>query len=121
MSILSFEKEFKEYFKELNTPLKVFLAKEYRKSNRNSYYGFFDDFLLKYGIVSFNSVPFVDGPKFIPYLNCREKNIFNLSGGMTDITKMPHTLLEANRLIAKYLIDKLNATSVNTYENWSEY
>ena len=121
MSTTSFEKEFKEYFKELNTPVKIFLDKNYRKSNSKSYYNFFDDFLFSYGIVSFNADPLLtDSPKYKPYLNCREKNIFNLEQSRTYLTNVPISLSKSNKLIAEFLIDKLNTTPLSKFENWSD-
>lgn len=119
MSIISFEKEFKEYFKELDTPLKVFLNEKYRKSKYENYFVFFDDFLFSYGIVSFNAIPYEDNSKYMPYVNCQENNIFDLDRGITDLSKKAHALSQSNGIIAKFLINKLSITPLSKFENWS--
>ncbi len=117
----TFEKEFKEYFKELQTPLKVYLRKKYRESNSKDYFSFFDDFLSNYGVLAFDGAALYTSSKYRPYINCSKKNIFDLeSDERIYLSDDPHNLSECHKLVAKFLIKKINLLSVEDFENWRE-
>lgn len=72
----SFEKVILEYLNSDKSAVADFIRTSFSKSDCIAYKTFLDDFLLKRGIISFNSIPDGKGNKFMPYLNCAEKNIF---------------------------------------------
>lgn len=117
----TFEKEFKEYFIELQTPLKVYLNKKYTESNSKDYFSFFDNFLSNYGVLAFDGASLYSTPKCRPYINCSKRNIFNLaSDERIYLSDDSHNLTECHKIIAKFLIKKINLLSVEDFENWCE-
>lgn len=118
MTTTSFEEEFQEFFKKLDTPLKKYINEHYNKSSKKKYSSFLKVFLLDFGIYAFDSFPYNFDSKYTPFINCQEKNIFNLKEGITDLTNKPLPIRESERKVAEFLIEQFNKTPLRTFKNW---
>jgi len=116
----TFNKTFKTEFFDKKSEVSIFFENEFKKTKRINYYGFFDDFLLKYGIHAFDIEQDYDSGKYIPYLNFRPKNIFNEDKTSLDLSDKPKNHSECELLIAKYLISKLLLVDLNVFLNWEK-
>jgi hypothetical protein len=113
-----FNKEMQNYFNSNNSLVAEFLRTKFKESHRQNYNGFFDDFLFTYGIISFNSVPILNGKQYIPSLTCSKNNIFREEKGLTELSKEPKTLLECEKIFAQYFISRFNDINLSYFTNW---
>lgn len=65
----TFNKTFKNNFFDKKNEVSLFFENEFKKTKKDNYHGFFDDFLLKYGIHAFDFEQDYDSGKYIPYMN----------------------------------------------------
>lgn len=118
MTTTSFEEEFQEFFKKLDTPLKKFIYENHKKSSKKKYSTFLGIFLSDFGIYAFDSFPCNFSSKYTPFINCQEKNIFNLKAGITDLTNKPLTIHESEKKVAEFLIEQFNKIPLSNFQNW---
>jgi len=114
-----FNSEMKKYFTSNKSEVAEFVNQKFKESKYENYNGFFDDFLFNYGVISFNSGPLELGSKYIPYLNCKENNIFREKKGITDLAFKPHSLNECQKIFAKYFISKFDKIQLKTLKEWN--
>lgn len=81
---------------------------------------FFENFLLPYGVYAFDSFQCQFNRKYIPFINCKEKNIFGLKRGITDLSIKPLSLNESEAEIARFLIKQFKSIPVKKFQNWSK-
>lgn len=117
MNSQSFEMEFEEFLKKNDTPIKKFIMERYTS---NSSRVFFERFLLTYGVYAFNSFQSQFNQGYIPFINCKENNIFGLKGGITDLSTKPLSLNESEAEIARFLIKQFKSIPVKKFQNWSK-
>lgn len=117
---ITFDKEIQNHFKVNNSEIINFINQKFKKSNTSSYYNFLDNFLFSYGVISLNSgVVFDAKSKYIPYVNCSKNNIFGEKSGCTDLSKEMQSFTNSEKILAKYVISKLNYLTVKDFENWN--
>lgn len=119
MSTTIFNQEIKRLISQKN-PVLEYVNEKFKKSHQNkNYYGFFDDFLFKYGILTLGYSPTLKGNKYVPYINCSRNNMFRMEKGITDLSNKAHSLTECQKVIASYLIEQLKYLNVLNFENWN--
>lgn len=119
MTISTFEDEFTEFFKEVDTPVKNFIYEKYMQQKiKRGYQSFFESFLVLYGVYAFSTFPCQFGGNYIPFINCQEHNVFGLKAGITDITTTSLPLSESERELAKFLIEQFDNMPVVKLINW---
>jgi hypothetical protein len=115
-----FDREIQSYFKDNDSEIAKFIRQEFNKNNSSSYYNFFDNFLLKYGIISLYSGIVLDtNNKYMPYVNCYKHNIFNEKKGSTYLSKEILNFTTSEKTLAKYLISKLDSLTIKDFEHWN--
>lgn len=118
MSTLIFNREMKRITRSTNSPVLKHIDGKFRKSYHLNYYGFFDDYMVKFGILSLNySVTDVKN-KYAPYINCSNNNIFNWKGGITELSGKFHSSSECQKMIVKSLVSNLQRLTIDELENW---
>jgi len=119
MDIITFNNEISKLFKDENHPVILYLKEEMRKHHFHpSYYGFFDSFLFKYGIISIGALPSKSKNKYVPFVNCSERNIFREQKGFTFLSKQEFNKTESGQFLAKYLINCLKNLQASNFRNW---
>lgn len=103
-----------------NMEITKFIRNKFLESKRETYNGFFDDFLFSYGIISFGYTPLLDYvDKYVPYLNCTDNNIFRMKKGCTDLSAKAHSISDCEKLMAQYLIEKLKNVDLKIIKEWN--
>lgn len=113
-----FNREIAKYLQTNNDEIANFIKDKFRESKRETYNGFFQDFLFHYGISSFSCDPDIYGDKYIPYLICAENNIFNEKSGRTDLKSKAYSLKDCEKIFAEYFISKFKFLQLQKFENW---
>ncbi|MDM1395846.1 hypothetical protein HX049_01420 [Myroides odoratimimus] len=115
----TFNKVIAEYFQRSSSETIHYINQKFLDSKRNTYYGFFDDFLYEYGIISLNLSPTdIVSNNYDSYVNCTKNNIFKEEKGITEIsTKLSHSSSE--KALAKYVYTKLTTLKAEDFINWN--
>lgn len=120
MSTTVFNREIKKIITSENHPVLNYVNEKFKKSIKHkSYYGFFDDFLFRYGILTLGKSPTMKGNKYISYVNCTRNNIFREEKGTTFLSKNTQSLSESQKTKAHYLIQQLKCLNVQNFEDWN--
>jgi len=114
-----FNRVMKKYLKSNNNEVVDFINTKFNESQSQNYFGFFDDFLYKYGIISFNASPLINGSKYVPYINCTKNNIFHEEKGVMELSSKAHSLSECQRIFAEYFISRFKNINVQTLREWN--
>ena len=118
MSQTTFNLEVKRLIKKENHPVFKYIEGKFKKSKHQNFYDFFDDFLFRYGIITFSYSPALDKSKYLPYVNCSQRNIFRLKKGITNLSIKSYSANQCQKILAKYLIEHLKWSNVWDFENW---
>ncbi|QFZ54515.1 hypothetical protein FEZ18_06750 [Oceanihabitans sp. IOP_32] len=120
MSTTTFNREIKRMITNENHPVLKYINEKFKNSRQHqNYYGFFDDFLFKYGILTLGYSPTLNGNKYVPYVNCSQRNIFRAEKGITDLSNKAHSPTQCQKILAEYLIEHLKYLNVWSFENWN--
>ncbi|WP_179008577.1 hypothetical protein [Winogradskyella forsetii] len=120
MSIIIFNREIKRLISKENHPVLNYVNEQFKNNKKHkSYFGFFESFLFQYGIVTVGYSPTLNGNKYIPYVNCKPRNIFREEKGIRNLSKNEHSLNECQKIIAQYIIENLKCLNVQNFENWN--
>lgn len=84
-----------------------FIQEKMKEIKRNSFYTFTDEYLFNHGLNSFGVIPSENNNKCIPYINCKEENIFELSFGNTKLSDTFVSQSKANKILAQRLISAM--------------
>ena len=119
MDVILFNKEISFLIAKSDHPVIKFIQVEMKNHHfSQSYYGFFDDFLFKYGIISVD-VSHGLSNKYLPYINCTERNIFRELKGKNHLSKEYLSKSESHKVIASYLIERLKNLQVSNFRAWN--
>lgn len=118
MSQTTFNLEVKRLIKKENHPVFKYIEEKFKKSKHQNFYGFFDDFLFRYGIITFSYSPAINKNKYLPYVNCSQRNIFRLKKGITNLSRKSYSANQCQKILAKFLIEYLKLSTVWGFENF---
>ena len=120
MSIIAFNKEIKELIDSSLDPVVAYVNDKFKNSDKhNSYYGFFEDFLCQYGIITVGCGTASKVNMYEPYVNCKLNNIFKENKDCTNLTNGVYSLNECHRINANYIISNLKRLNIEDLENWN--
>ncbi|KJD31438.1 hypothetical protein PK35_15135 [Tamlana nanhaiensis] len=121
MGIEVFNKEIRNLIKQSQDPTIAFVQQKFVQSGFDSYYGFFGNFLLNYGLVSFSCSMREKKPEYKPYFNFRDSNVFGYDGGIYYLTDQFHNFNKCHYLHAHQIVSLLRTVNISELENWKNH
>lgn len=118
MSQATFNREIKRIVTKDNHPVLEYILEKFKNSKHQNYYDFFDDFLFRYGIVSLSYSLDLNGNKYLPYINCSQRNIFRLKKGITNLSNKSYSANQCQKILAEFLIEHLKSLTLFDIENF---
>jgi hypothetical protein len=119
-SDITFDREMKIFLSSHQSELIQYFNSEYRKSRIKSYLCFFEEFLLDYGVMSILAIPLTDHSSYLPIINFRFHNIFNMPEGDLKLNETGLNLAASEKALANFLISKLSKMTAMNFNNFDK-